>query len=377
MGNESEHTEISPSKLARVIACPASVGLTRKYLAECAADGEPASEKVCAARDEGTRKHEIIARCVMHNVQSHLHPFAIDHDQTGGDKDVETCLDALTKSFPRRGNFFRVEQKLIITPDISGTCDLYFVYDEDLYVVDYKFGQGQVEADDNPQLLAYAYGCIKDRRMVDMPHVDTITPVIVQPSGDPFVVKRGKFKTVEAVTRWALTTLAEAVALSKYPGVQPTAGDHCRWCRAKPVCSAWWGAGAAAMAMAEDFGGLTVERMADETLCALLDTVPDISSVLRAEATKRAKAFGRDGRVGNYTLRPGRVTKTWTDDAFDAVVGDALGEDLSLILKLDSVDYVLYCRPDLKDSGLYDVKTGEPYITKSRNTNTKGEEVNE
>jgi hypothetical protein len=118
-----------------------------------------------------------------------------------------------------------------------GTSDGLNLHHDVLYVNDYKFGFDKVYAYDNPQLMGYALGAYL--RVVELgydPH--TIVMNIIQPrvSSEPSSAQI----SVTHLLEWAATTVAPQAALAIAGQGAFVPGDHCKYCRARTICAAFY-----------------------------------------------------------------------------------------------------------------------------------------
>jgi hypothetical protein len=140
-----------------------------------------------------------------------------------------------------------------------GTPDAYIMdrRNKRLYVWDYKYGHGFVDAVENWQLLDYAVAIMDSEGLSPVVAHDTSLPewngwrislVVAQPRN---------YSPLGPLRRWELSgeTLRDVylprLRQSAYEAMQPdaplTTGDHCRHCTARHVCVALQRAGGIAM----------------------------------------------------------------------------------------------------------------------------------
>ena len=122
-----------------------------------------------------------------------------------------------------------------IVPEGFGTADCIMIGSGRLDVVDYKNGSGVVvEAENNPQMMLYAWGALNYFRPIFGGSIETIHMSIVQPNAGGV---REWETTVQELTLWAEGTAAP-LAYHAWNGVQEFhAGDWCRFCKAKATCT--------------------------------------------------------------------------------------------------------------------------------------------
>ncbi|RPJ30465.1 MAG: DUF2800 domain-containing protein [Verrucomicrobiaceae bacterium] len=232
-----QHSKVVGGSTAkRVMACPGSVALVNKMPPQL-------SSKYA---DEGTLLHNVIADILDKSlpVDSFLGMKYQDIELTQEliDDKLLPALAALDEIDPTKQMEFAVETRVgfgDFLPDVFGSTDLLGRIGTKALVIDWKFGDGVlVTAEENPQLLFYAAAAMRTPEVQWVFKGATeIECVIVQPT--------------KGVSRWVTTPerikafeheLAMAVREAQKPDANLSAGDHCRWCAAKPICPKMTGA---------------------------------------------------------------------------------------------------------------------------------------
>ena len=232
-----QHSKVVGGSTAkRVIACPGSVALVNKM------PPKPSSKYA----DEGTLLHNVIAEVLdkFLPAQSFIGMKYQDIELTQDliDDKLLPALAALDEIDPNKQMEFAVETRVgfgDFLPDVFGSTDLLGRIGSKALVIDWKFGDGVlVTAEENPQLLFYAAAAMRTPEVQWVFEGATeIECVIVQPT--------------KGTSRWVTTPervkafeneLAMAVREAQKPDANLTAGDHCRWCAAKPICPKMTGA---------------------------------------------------------------------------------------------------------------------------------------
>ena len=231
----ADHSILSPSAMERIIACQPSA-LENARL--------PDQESEYAA--QGTDAH---ALCEA-KLREYLGEKVCDprEDLTWYDQEMEDCTDEyMTFVFGQimearakcKDPAIMVEQKLDMTEygeGMFGTADCVIVADENLHIIDFKYGTGvKVSAGDekkiNAQLACYALGALL---IYDcLYEIETVTMTIFQP----------RLQNVSSVTvdkadllRWGEEVLRPAVTLALKGEGEFHAGDHCRFCKIRDTC---------------------------------------------------------------------------------------------------------------------------------------------
>jgi hypothetical protein len=156
-----EHSEISPSKLSRIIECPGSFQLSKPY------EGEDNSYQSTYAA-EGSMLHlaveTYLKKGLTGEVPKDIISPSLDRDQLNAVQDCIDYLDNIMRSIMGDYDIF-IEKRVYLHSlsqwlyECDGTCDIIITTKDSIIVIDWKFGQGiPVYADRNDQLYAYAAG---------------------------------------------------------------------------------------------------------------------------------------------------------------------------------------------------------------------------
>ena len=250
MSGDAKHSKYAPSGSHQWINCPASIQEEAKY----------PKQKESEYAAEGTAAHELGAKCLTEGKE----PKDFLGAEFYGFKVSQEMADAVTvyteevwshaeEINPAQGDVYLVEQKLDLSwlhPGMFGSSDavLYKANKKTLKVFDYKHGVGvPVDIEWNSQLMIYGVGALyrlwqkyvqRTGKVVNaIQLVETVELYIVQPRlyGDEPV----KCWTIPAkeLVWWALHVLKPAAVACDEKQPRFNAGDHCRWCNAKPGCS--------------------------------------------------------------------------------------------------------------------------------------------
>ena len=323
------HSPFGGSVAARVLRCPASVGLVEKVPAHL--------RKSSAYADRGTALHAAMAllieekRCIDDLVGETFdnYTLTIDDVETAlrpAYAYVETLLDA-------PGAEFYLDQRVVFPaiPGAFGTADLIVRIGAVSYVIDFKFGSGvrvlalYPEGDEdiiNAQLGFYAaaarhtlpgfFAGVNDIKLTILQPVSIEADAEMESS---VVVAPEELDNFVTAYRAACTE-----ALSEAPRLER--GDHCRFCAAKPICPAHTGPlldlaqfevpTPSALPSKQAY----LQALADGL--SLVDAVKDIGTALHDQA-KRALENG--DLVPGYALSAGRAERHWHDE--DAAIARA------------------------------------------------------
>lgn len=309
------HAKYSPSKLSRILACPASASAVDIQVATSYAE-------------EGTMLHNVTERGLQAflNGQSWLtaiRGYKLSPEQLNA---VEECVLFAVNVVTELGGLSAcevcVEQRFYIADDCGGTADLTIYNGSELHVIDWKFGQGvEVSADENTQLKAYGWGAVKEFKQMENFSLPVILHV-VQPRLNNF----SAFATsVGNLQRWINHELLPGLVLAASPDApyKPSI-EACRWCPRKQTCAARL---QNAMKNAETVFAEHV-KLPDIPLDALQVLIPmaeEIEQVIKDLKLLAQQQLSDGKEVPGYKLVRGRSNREWVDEA-------AAGEFLSVHL---------------------------------------------
>jgi hypothetical protein len=315
----SAHAKLSPSGAHRWMRCPGSLTLEQ---------GFPDTSSRFSA--EGTLAHDVASLCLIESLDPHT---LVGHEQTVDGFDFVVAEDMaahvadyikLVREYAEGGTLLiekRVDfSRAVDVPESFGTSDAIILRDDELIVIDLKYGMGvRVDATDNEQLQLYALGALNDFGY--LADFTMVTMVIHQPR-------------LNHVSEWTITTeqlqaFAEdarlaAVEALDHEAPRFEAGEkQCRFCKAKAVCPALRDVVSGAVsgpATLADFGDLVPVTVNAETPAdrlamdmAKVELVEQWCKGVRAEVERRLLA-GKP--VEGYKLVTGRKgNRAWSDAA--------------------------------------------------------------
>jgi hypothetical protein len=227
--------------------CPGSVSLIKEL--NLPETDEP------EYRGLGIAAHEAGAHCLKNGLDAwevigqKFHTFEVDTNMANA---IQVYIDTVRPVMEKPGAVSYIEHGLaysqedynvreIIDPRADGILKKYFygtgdacvVRPDDSYmdVIDYKHGEGIiVEAENNPQLLYYAFGFL-----LLHPGIETVRIRIVQPRTFDEPVKTWIVKA-DFIKQWVKDRLVPAMQLTEMDGAELDAGSWCRFCPAKLIC---------------------------------------------------------------------------------------------------------------------------------------------
>jgi hypothetical protein len=319
------HSRFGGSVAARILRCPASVGLVEKVPEHL--------RRSSAYAERGTALHAAMARLLGDNppalgslVRKRISSYTITADDVeNGLRPVLAYADALL-DVPRAE--FYLEHRVVF-PAIAGafgTVDLLVHIDNTVHVVDYKFGALHVpvlypDGDGDllsPQLMFY--GAAARHSLPEFfAGVKTIVLTIVQPMSiepDAEMVSSVEVSDADLDTFIVAFGAACEKALSEAPPL--ARGKWCRFCPARPICPAHTGPllelAQFTMPPPLAVGDTTSKEAYLQALAdgmSLVDEIKDIRAALH-DQTKLALQSG--DVVPRYTLSAGRAERSWRDE---------------------------------------------------------------
>ena len=296
-----QHSRIVGGSTAkRVINCPGSVALVDKM------PPKPSSKYA----DEGTLLHDTIADILdgKGTVTDYLgrthNDIVLTQDLI--DRKLNVALASLMEVDPKLEMEYAVESRVgfgDLLPDVFGSTDLLGRIGDRAIVLDWKFGDGvPVEAEENAQLLFYAAAAKRTPETTwAFEGASEVELVIVQPPS----IKRW-LTTLERVKAFE-DQLVAAVKVALKPDAPLAAGDHCRWCAAKPICPVMTGAVDRAIKA-------KIELLPVDQIGHYLDQLPMIEGFLK-DLQQLAHGLLEEGKaIPGWKLVNKRATRQWIDE---------------------------------------------------------------
>lgn len=300
----AQHSRIVGGSTAkRVITCPGSVALVDKM------PPKPSSKYA----DEGTLLHDVIAKVLDSQsddarpedylgmqyediiltedlIERKLHPALARFDELCGAEGMDYAVESVVDF----GDFL---------PDVFGSADVLGRIGDRAYVVDWKFGDGvPVDAEENYQLMFYAAAAMRTKATQWVFKGCTeVELVIIQPPS----MKRW-VTTVDRIRRFE-GELAAAVGVALKPDAPLAAGDHCRWCAAKPLCPVMTGA-------LDRVAKENLDLMPVDQIAHYLDQLPMLENFIK-ELQQLAHGLMEEGKaIPGWKLVNKRATRQWTNE---------------------------------------------------------------
>lgn len=342
-----KHSPIGASSAHRWFECPGSINLIKKA---------PKQESSKYA-EQGTAAHWALQHCL----DDEKDPWDFvgrmaPNDYELEEEDIEAVIEAIELiDLERADGKYIVDTEIMfdlscIFPGLFGTGDIVLRSSDlkTLKVFDYKHGKGvPVEVYENKQLLYYALGainwsCSEETGIpLDMLGWDNVFDIveigIIQPRCShqdgplrKWEVPHGRLEQFAA----ELKAHAEATVKANAP---LSAGNHCRWCPALPICGQ-------VEKRTQELAKVDFTPISDPENLNLPEPeemTPDrISKILRFEETISSWLTGVKGyaqellnmgkEVPGYKLVAKRANRKWNDeeDAFKFLAGQFGEEEL-------------------------------------------------
>jgi hypothetical protein len=320
---DEHHSPLGASGAERWLACPGSFGLN--MIAEKPEDSEHAAL--------GTAAHILAAECILGKRDAWEFIGRGADDETGFDvgyKEGMICPDAvqeyvdlarsLLAGAAKQGVEYTLGRNYRPNKYFWGTADLLALHSDRLVIADFKYGVGvTVQAENNPQLLYYAWGAINELVDIDMPADFKVELVISQPRAATGEHQKRWITTVGYVTEWARNTLLPGMERAMGGDETLAMGEHCRFCDAKLICPLMQDAFLQHDKPAES-------TLADEDLDKFYAILPQVKMFSKALEAKVQARLMEGATLANAKLVYKRTTRTWKDGAEDALKSN-LGKD--------------------------------------------------
>lgn len=301
------HAKLSPSGAHRWINCPGSIRLC--------ADIE---ETTSAAAEEGTFAHHIAATALEQNVDAMEFLGQTDGVHTV-DVDMADYLQQYLDVVRGFNGKLLVETRVFADDkDVNGTADAIVSNRKSLHVVDLKYGAGvYVEVEENPQLMIYALGALNATHHM----FETVTMHIVQPRcSEP--THRSFEMPVGDLLFWQEFVLMPAVRATAKKNAELAAGEHCRFCDAKPICPAL--RQVATRRTREVFAAKTPpdpKLLTPEQIGEILETAPLVEMWLKSVREHAFAKLTSGTAVPGFKLVHRKSNREWEDEEMAECAG--------------------------------------------------------
>ena len=225
------HSILSPSGSHRWLNCTPSAMLEQEF-----------ENKTTEAAEEGTAAHAFCEHKLRKSLKLRSKRPVSDYDSDEMQECTDAYVDFVNEQLEiakQRCNdpLILVEEKVdfsIYVPDGFGTADCLIISDDELHIVDFKYGQGVlVDAFDNPQMKCYALGALETYG--NLYDITNVSMSIFQPRRENVSTWE---TTVKELKDWAEKVLKPKAELALKGEGEYRCGEWCRFCRAAVRCRA-------------------------------------------------------------------------------------------------------------------------------------------
>ena len=306
MASPTNHSDLfSPSSGARLIACPGSAKASK---------GMPDAMSLFSS--EGTDAHELALHRLLEKLGK---PSEIKVDGlTWYNKEMEDyitgyvsySLEKVAEAKEKTKDVITMVEQQVSTnrygEGLFGTCDFAVIADDELTIVDLKYGMGvKVDAVENVQLKIYALCLIET--FDHLYDINKINLCIYQPR----LSNVSEWSTTkEALYEWADSVLKETIKKIKEGSEEFHPGKHCKFCKAKPICKALRDKNLA-VAKKEFQPPFLLN---DDEIEEILDKSEEITEWLNTVKDFALSEAIKGHKYAKYKLVEGRSNRKWTDE---------------------------------------------------------------
>ncbi|WEG14124.1 DUF2800 domain-containing protein [Pullulanibacillus sp. KACC 23026] len=320
---ERSHAILSASASHRWLTCTPSVRLEEQF---------PSKSSVYA--EEGTLAHEIaelklrkyfVEPISTRTFNTRLNKFKkhelFQEEMLAHTEAYLDYLKELTMALPSQP-YVTVEKKLdygAYAPEGFGTVDCLIIGGDTLFITDFKYGKGvPVSAEDNPQMKLYALGAFLEYSLLYP--IKNIHLAIIQPRLDSI----SEFTlTLDELLAWGeqIKPLAQKAFNGEGEFVP---GEHCKFCRAKAVCSAR----ANQYLALDDFKQVDPRLLSQEEVGSALERAIAIDSWVKDLKEYALTEALKGNEVPGWKAVEGRGARTYVDidKAFEHLKANGIDE---------------------------------------------------
>ena len=304
-----KHARLSASRTDRFMSCPGS------YRLESLMPYEPAGEAAAI----GTAIHEL-SEIILSGKEV---PAGTEKDQVAMAQSYADFVNTLVENPRKKLIEVNLDEGLkSLHPALGGTADAILVDGNHLHVIDLKTGRVAVDATDNKQLLTYALGAM---RQLKAPSTIECTMHIFQPRVGH---SRWTVSGQDLIEHGERLKAAAELALTGDAPTNPSV-DACRYCKAKTICPS----------MREKAQEIARNDFKPDTNVTpeMLDNAALVTAWADAVQAAAKEQLAQGKSIQGWTMRVGRKTKFWKDEA---LVQEAF-KDLLIAWELKSPSAVL------------------------------------
>ncbi|CAH9015886.1 protein of unknown function DUF2800 [Vibrio phage 393E50-1] len=285
--------------------CPASIRMSRPY---------PNTTNVAA--EEGTAAHEMREFCLSVGVSPEkcrgmtFNGFVVDQEMIDG---VSVDVNYVNRLAIEYGVKPLLEQRVTMSSlgreDVFGTGDTLFLVPHKrlVHVIDFKYGRGPVQVENNSQLQGYGVASLDTFDMWGK--VDTVKTTITQPR---YAHSHGPIRTAEYSTE-QMNNIGDkfyrSILAAEDPSVRPKAGKHCQYCKAAGNCRARM-----LRTIELAYRGEPTDELTSDEIEAILPEISAMTRHLEALQFEAVKRGQRGHRYDNYKIVESRPRAKCQDE---------------------------------------------------------------
>lgn len=303
----SSHAILSASGASRWLTCTPSARLETQF-----------EEVESEYADEGTLAHELAVIMIRHkagwirDIESATRVVREDslytEEMWGFIEEYAQFVVDKVREAPD-GVILLQEHRIDLThyiPEGFGTVDVGIAAPGILEIVDLKYGKGvPVDAYENKQMMVYALGILEEMLLIYP--IEVVRMTIYQPRIENISMYE---MSTEDLLKWSNEVLRPTALIAFQGQGDLIAGDHCRWCRVRPVCVA--NAKLNLQLAKKDF---EITQMTDEQISKLLVKADAFKKwITSVEEYALSEAINRNRKWPGLKLVQGKSNRRYTDE---------------------------------------------------------------
>ncbi len=310
-----KHAILSASSSHRWLECLPSAVLEQQF-----------ENKTSVAAEEGTAAHNLcehkLKKALKMRSKRPTSEFDSDEMQECSDAYVSYILELLAEIKKECADpLVLIEQRLDFStyvPKGFGTGDCVIVSDNELHIIDFKYGLGVlVEADDNPQMKLYALGALE---LFDALYdISEVSMTIFQPRRENISTWK---TTADELRAWAENELKPKAVLAIRGEGEFKSGHWCGFCRANTKCRAR----AQQQLQLAQMEFKLPPLLTDSEIEEVLEQLPQLTKWANDIANYAAdSAINHGKRWQGFKVVEGRSNRKYTDETLVAKMAKANG----------------------------------------------------
>ncbi|AUS01895.1 protein of unknown function DUF2800 [Vibrio phage 2.044.O._10N.261.51.B8] len=299
--------------------CPASIRMSK-----------PFPNTTNEAAEEGTAAHDMREFCLSVGVSPEkcrgmvFNGFTVDQEMIDG---VSVDVNYVNRLAIEYGVKPLLEQRVTMSSlgrdDVFGTGDTLFLVPhlQLVHVIDFKYGRGPVQVENNSQLQGYGVASLDTFDMWDK--VSTVKTTITQPR---YHHAHGPIRTAEYSTE-QMNNIGDkfyrSILAAEDPTVRPNAGEHCRYCKAAGNCRARM-----LRTIELAYRGEPIDELTSDEIEVILPEISAMTRHLEALQFEAVKRGQRGHRYDNYKIVESRPRAKCQDEK--KLVADAKAQGFNV-----------------------------------------------